>query len=206
MTKLTRISLSILLFGVLSAVIALIVSGGSLYTDLLRVIGPGEFETRVASGQNWIGPAPGSRIEIESLFNADGIPLNRLTKSKIVLLTVVEPTCGACTISRDQYKTLAAEMKSSGIDYFIVSFSPKHNAMEVRDYTRKLGIDVESVAWTRSLEDLSASINMIAYPSHMLLDLDGNVIKTFPGTSIERSLRARMTGEIVAEVKRHIQG
>jgi hypothetical protein len=87
-----------------------------------------------------------------------------------------------------------------------VSFSSKHTAQDVSDYAAKLGVNAASLVWAEDSSSLPPSLNMIAYPSHILIDADGTVLKTFPGTSLERSLRTRLVNEIISDVKDRMKG
>ena len=64
------------------------------------------YDAKIAKQYDWIGPKPGEMIDSNRLINGDGLNLNRLAKNDLILLTVVDPACGACKQSREQMRFL----------------------------------------------------------------------------------------------------
>lgn len=95
---------------------------------------------------------------------------------------------------------LDESLTAEGVNYYIVCFSPKQSSASLSDYVHSIGLRTDSFIWTNGLENVLPSIKIIAYPSHILIDKNGVVIKTFPGTSNEKAVRDRMVRQVLKEV------
>jgi hypothetical protein len=71
---------------------------------------------------------------------------------------------------------------------------------EFLKYTKFIGIFALPLRWNKVSESALASLRQIVIPSHILIDSNGTVIKTFPGTSIDQRIRDRMAREVLRQV------
>ncbi|MBA2495110.1 MAG: hypothetical protein H0V31_10510 [Acidobacteria bacterium] len=92
-------------------------------------------------------------------------------------------------------------MEDIDCDYAIVSFSQKLAHKELSQYLMERNLSADSFLWIGGVNNILPSINKMVLPSHILVDRQGEVIKTFPGTDKEKSVRERMANQIVNEIK-----
>ncbi len=179
-----------------------VIRGFSYFVDIYEDLRGYDYDAKIAKGYNWIGPKPGEEIDSNFLMNDQGVSLKKFpkSKSKLLLLTVIEPECEAAKESQEQFRFLQENLAGEGIDYFIVSFSPEVSPVEISNYVRSLNIPAGSFSWTGDFENVLPSIKAIVYPSHILIDSNDVVIKTFPGTSNQKVIRDRMARQVLKEV------
>lgn len=181
--------------------------GFSYFADIVADYRGYDYETRIASGFDWAGPKRDEIIDTKYLLNRNNVSLAQIPKSRLSLLTVVDPSCGACKLTREQFRFLSDKLPKNGIDYYVVTFSPNVTSAELSEYVKSLGLDANSFAWSNGLESVLPSLKTIAYPSQILIDSNGKVIKSFPGTNPEKRVRERMVRQVlkeaIGEKKRH---
>lgn len=158
-----------------------------------------DYDELINKGYDWTGPKVGEKINIDYLRDSKSISLSQqLTRSKI-LISVVDPECLACRTAGDQMKYLSEKLSNSNVNYAVVSFSQKLTDKELSKYIKSLDFEADSFLWTDKNENILPSINAMVLPSHILIDAEGKVIKTYPGTDKEKSTRDRMANQIVKE-------
>lgn len=185
---------------VLTIGVASAIKGFSYFADFVEDFRGYDYDSKIAKGYDWVGPKPGEIIDTNYLVNTNGTTLGQLPRNDLLLFTVVDPTCGACKQTREQLRFLDENLSGKGIDYFIVCFSPKVSPLELSDYVKSLSLDTDSLSWSNGLETELSSIKTIAYPSHILVNSNGTVIKSFPGTSVEKPVRDRMVREVISQI------
>lgn len=196
-TKLLSVGICI----VLTFAVVLAIKGSSYFFNFIEDIRGYDYGPKIAKGYDWIGPKDGEVIDLLSLRDENGVSIANKTASRLILLTVVDPSCPACKETADQFQFLNNEVKKIGVNYYIVCFSPKVQAGELSEYKTSLNLDTESMSWSNDFSKILPSIKAIAFPSHILVDSKGIVIKTFPGTSNETRIRDRMVRQVFYEVK-----
>ncbi|MFT3742805.1 MAG: hypothetical protein QM785_00795 [Pyrinomonadaceae bacterium] len=159
---------------------------------------------KLSKGYDWIGPTPGELIGTSYLKSSDGSQISATNKYDLILLTVVDPACPASKASRDQMEYLSRELKDLNIDYNIATFSPNVTALDMAAYVKSLTLDVSSVTWT-SEERPAEAIQKMVSPSHILIDSKGEVIQTFPGTSVFEDVRLLMVKEVMRQIRKQIE-
>lgn len=152
-------------------------------------------------GYDWTGPDAGQIISLNYLKNKDEIPLSEKFDSQLILITVLDPECGACRAAGDQINYLERQIKSLDFGYAVVSFSRKLSHKELSLFLTTQNIFTEPFLWTDETGNILPSIKKMVLPTHILIDKQGRVIKTFPGTSNERAIRERMTNQILEEIR-----
>ncbi|PYS99922.1 MAG: hypothetical protein DMF63_09620 [Acidobacteria bacterium] len=164
-----------------------------------------DYDAKIAKQYAWIGPNPGEVIDVTKLQDTDGSTLDQLSNTDLILLTVVDPECAAAKESEEQMRFLDESLKQKGVDYFLAYFSRKISPGNLSEYTNSLTVDAKPLSWADDFENVLPSIKAIVYPSHILIDSKGRVIKTFPGTSNDRAVRFRMVRQVLKEVMMHNQ-
>ena len=159
-----------------------------------------DYDSIIRKGYDWTGPKIGEVINLDHLTNENNKSLSKVSNRQLILLSVVDPGCGACRTAKDQMKFLQENLKSNDIDYFIVSFSQDLSQVELSRYVKSMNLTANTYSWTGNYEDIISSIDKIVLPSHILVDSKGNVIKTFPGTDKEKSVRDEMAYQIIKEI------
>ena len=192
--------LSVAICLILTLIGILAVNGTGFVLGAMGDFQPYDYDSKIAKEYDWIGPKKGEIIDSKNLVNTDGVSLSQIPKSNLLVLTVVDPTCGACRLTQEQFSYLNERLTEDGMDYLIVSFSPKVSPATLSTYVKLLNIPSRSFAWSSDLESVLPSLRTIAYPSHILIDSSGTVIKTFPGTNGDRRIRDRMVRQVVNEV------
>jgi hypothetical protein len=196
-----RIKINILSV-IITLVFALTVvfAGNGYFVELINDFRGYDYGPKLASQYDWIGPKPGETINPRFLVNPDGLSLSEIHKNDLVLLTVVDPECAASKITREQMRFLDENLSGKGVDYFLFSFSPKISPSELSDYVTSLTLHTNSLDWSNGIETVLPNLRNIVTPSHILIDSSGTVIKSFPGTSVEKRIRDRMVSQLLKEV------
>lgn len=159
-----------------------------------------DYDELINKGYDWTGPKIGEKIHLDYLKDSNGISLpQKLTHSK-TLISIVDPECFACQTASDQMKYINEKLANSGVNYAVVSFSQKLTNEKLSEYVQSLGFGADSFIWADKNENILPSINTMVLPTHILIDNEGNVIKTYPGTDKEKSTRDRMANQIVKEI------
>ncbi len=196
--KLKVLSVAICL--VLTLGIELAIRGFPYFVNLVEDFRGYDYESKIAKQYGWIGPKPGEILDPNYLVNTNGTTLYQLPKNELILLTVVDPGTGACKQTREQMLFLDENLQGKGVDRFIVCFSQKVSPSDLSEYVKSINLNTSSLSWTNGLESILPSIKAIVFPSHILIDSDGIVIKSFPGTSNEKLVRDRMAREVLRQV------
>lgn len=198
MTRLKRNIVSIALCALLTAGIAAGFRAIPILTDFVESFQGYDYES-ASKNADWKGPGRGEMIDLGFFVNEDGKALSQVTHQRPLVLTVVDPECGACRRSKDQIETLGKNLLNSDVGHVVVSFSQKLSAKELSDYVSELGAASEAFVWVKGDEEIPMSIKNMVIPSHILVTSDGNVLRAFPGTSNERKIRDRMVRQILAD-------
>jgi hypothetical protein len=158
------------------------------------------YDSFIGKEYDWTGPKTGDVINLEYLTDENNKPLSEVSNQRLILLSVLDPECGACGMARDQMKFLQENLANKDVDYFIISFSQKLSPIELSRYTKSMNLAVSTYSWAGNYKDIIPSINKMVLPSHILVDAKGNVIKTFPGTDNQKSVRDKMVYQIIKEI------
>lgn len=200
MKSVKHIAVSVAICLVVTLVTVLIIRGYSYFGNIIEDFRGYDYDSKIAKQYDWIGPKPGEIIDSNHLVNISGVSLEQFPKKELLLLTVVDPECPACKQSEEQLHFLQNNLTKEGIDYFIVCFSKKVSPSELSDYVRSLSLPSTSFSWADDFNNVLPSIKSIVFPSHILIDSKGFVIKTFPGTSNDKRIRDRMVRQVLNEV------
>lgn len=159
-----------------------------------------DYDSLIEKEYDWTGPKIGENINLNYLKDRNGNSLPQQLKQNRILLSVVDPECGACKIASDQMQYIQENTKNSNINYAVISFSQKLYLDELPHYAESLRLSANTYSWVGGNDNILSSVKNMVLPSHILVDSDGNVIKTYPGTDKEKSTRDRMANQIIKEI------
>ena len=195
---LKRYILSICICLVLSTIIAFAIKGVSRFTSSSGY----DYDSIIKKGYEWAGPKAGESINFDYLTDVNSKQLSEVSNRQLILLSVVDSESGSCRKARDQMRFLQENLKSLDVDYFIISFSQKSSNIELFKYVQSMNLTATTYSWTGGYENIIPSVNKMVLPSHILVDSKGKVIKSFPGTDNDKSVREKMTNQIIKEVNK----
>lgn len=145
----------------------------------------------------WRGPDFGEKIDLTQLKGASGTTHLDAGNAQLLMVVAVSPECGMCGVAADEMRYVRDQIAARGIPYYVVSFIPLDNPAGFFKYCDSLGLGVPEFLWTK--EQPLASLSNMAVPSHLLLDKDGVIIRTWPGSNDDKAFRIRMGNQIVAD-------
>lgn len=192
--------LSVAICLLLTLGIVLVIRGRSFFVNLVEDFRGYDYESRIEKGLDWTGPRRGEIIDLDYLVDKNGVTLHEFPKNDLILLTVIDTRCGGCKLTREQFRYLDENLDGKNVDRFMVCFSPNVSPLEMSEYVKSLNLNTNSLTWTNGLGSVLSSINTIAFPSHILMDSRGAVIKSFAGTNFDKSVRDRMARQVLQEV------
>jgi hypothetical protein len=148
---------------------------------------------------SWVGPKVGDRINLARLKTQEGVTLAGLTGNGMIMVVLVDPTCGACKAATDEMHDVRNRIARSGIKYYPASVTTHQSAGQFVEYTRSLGIRAPALLWQRQEEAPPEALFTMVLPSHLLLDANGLIVRKWPGTDQSANVRERMANQIVTE-------
>lgn len=145
-------------------------------------------------------PQIGEIINLQGLKDKNGESFQNKKHKGLILMGVVDPECGACLVAKDQINWIQEGIKQSDVEYIFVSFTSDKSLDEFSSYTKKHYKSTNSFLWENSSSITPKSLLTTVVPSHILINSDGKILKTFFGTRKDKSLRERMAKKIIEEV------
>jgi hypothetical protein len=158
-----------------------------------------DFSGISSKDNKWRGPDIGEQINLTQLKGQDGSTLAEVIGKRPAMLVAVNPECGMCTVAADEMRYVRDQISNTGIGYYPVSFIPDDGNFDLSAYTNSLGLGKVSFQWSASAPSPQDSILNMTSPAHILIGLDGTVIKVWPGSYAVQSVRDRMGKQIVAD-------
>jgi peroxiredoxin len=146
----------------------------------------------------WHGPDPGARIDLARFKRRDGKSLADLINKQPIVVVSVHPECGMCAASRDEMIHLTKKFSSMNLKYYVVSFASTP-ASDFFTYSESLNIGVDAFLWDATSGPAPEQLFTMTNPSHLLLAADGTVIRVWPGSNPEKSVRQRMARQILSD-------
>ncbi|MCU1265235.1 MAG: hypothetical protein JWM21_1553 [Acidobacteria bacterium] len=153
----------------------------------------------VQGEDDWAGPRLGEQIDLRPLKNKDGSPLAGRIGSRLNMLVLIDPQCGACQAAADQLRSVREQITARGVPYYMVSITSTVPRADYFSYASGLNLDAEAYLWTMNEAKPSAELYSMVLPSHILVDAQGRIVRKWPGTSPNDSIRRRMAHQIVAD-------
>jgi len=158
-----------------------------------------DFKRLRAADNEWRGPEIGEKIDLSRFRAKDGEPLNSTTGKRPIMIVAVNPDCGMCTVASDEMSHLREKLSTMDIKYFIVSVTPQTTQVDFFKYSDSLNAGAPGYLWNAGAGAPPESLSMMTTPAHLLLNEDGTVIRVWPGSHQDRTVRQRMARQIIAD-------
>lgn len=142
------------------------------------------------------GPPFGENINLSQLRGKDNASHPEPGKTQLLMVVTVTSPCKLCEVATDEMSHVRDKLALLGIPYYVVSFVPTEKAQGFFEYCDALGLGVPAYLWASKDQPLTSLSTMVA-PSHLLLDENGVIIRTWPGSNEDQALRIRMAKQIV---------
>ena len=168
-------------------------------SSLLKIEGF-DFSAFRAPENEWRGPDLGEKIDLARLRTKEDKTLASVAGPRPFMLVAINPTCAMCKIARDQMMYLRTELSRLNVDYYIVAFtSSADRQLDFYSYADSLKVGGQSFLWNLEDGPPPEAIFLMNNPSHLLLDQNGTVIRVWPGSYADKTVRDRMARQILAD-------
>lgn len=148
--------------------------------------------------ETWIGPGVGERIEIGRLKDASGKRLEDVVDD-MSMLVLVDPACAAGKAVSEELTLVRESVNKFGIKTYFVCVTSLTSATNLSEYTESLAPQVPAYAWSDREVLPPEKLYLMVVPSHILIDKAGVIIRKWPGTSRDESVRRSMAEQITAD-------
>lgn len=149
---------------------------------------------------DWNGPKEGETIDLSNLKTKQDKPFPVLPKQSLILLSIVDSKCWMCRTSQDLITQVQLAAKSYQIHYGMVSFVSRANSEEYFDYAETLSNSDEIYLWQGEKDSLSPTLQKMVVPSHLLVNEQGVILRSFPGSSADKEIRSQLANQIITEI------
>jgi hypothetical protein len=169
---------------------------------------PGTFDFNTVRSTKipWSGPRPGVKIDLAGFVNSDDQRLANVAGMKQpFMLVLVDPKCALCRESADSIQRISAALRDMDCNYYAVSFNTKISPSKLDAYMDSLGVHNKVFTWSPQSAPLDSFAQMVT-PSHLLINADGAILETWPGSSWSRQLRQEMAEQIIAGSRKFLRG
>lgn len=158
-----------------------------------------DFNYLRSEDNEWKGPNFGEKIDLAQLKGINGTTPLSTDKAQLFMLVSVNPACGMCQVATDEMRYVHNNIALLGIPYYIVSFTPPDNSQNFFQYCDSLKLGVPAFSWASKNKQPGESLSTMVAPSHLLLNRDGVIVRTWPGSNEDKTYRIRMGKQIVAD-------
>ena len=135
-----------------------------------------------AQAQDPSGPALGDTIDLTSFRSQKGQTLAEAIKGhSLAMIVLVSPNCDTCSLSKDGFKNLKAEVAQPGIPYFVLMISDGSDSAKYYSYADSLKLGAESFVWSNAEAKPPISLASMAVPSHLMVTNEGLVVNKWLG-------------------------
>ncbi len=135
-------------------------------------------------------------IPLSSLMDEEGVSLTPGDR-RLYLLVIVDPSCRACRLSVDLFGEVRAAAAEVGIHYLPLFLSDRDNIRT--DFSKQIGFE-KSLMWNFDAP-LPANLAEAVTPTHILLDSEGRVLLSWPGSNQDAHVRRSMGQQIAADIR-----
>lgn len=156
------------------------------------------FNSLRARDIEWRGPEIGYKLDLTRLQDRNGNSLASVVGKGPAMLVSVNSQCGMCSIATDQMLRLRNELSSKGLNYYVLFFVSQNPEADFQ-YADTLNLRAQTFVWNAKSGPPPEDVFKMAAPSHLLIKGDGTVIRVWPGSYAEKSVRDRMAQQILAD-------
>jgi hypothetical protein len=166
---------------------------------------PTDLTLLLCKGKTLIGAGPnvGEQIDLQGFRDRNGLILTNVV-GELLLIVLVDPQCGACVASRNEMRNVRDRVTSLGVRYYPVSLTSSVPAADFFSYTDSLALGARGYLWVSNDRSPSQSLYSMVLPSHILINRNGTIIRKWPGTSTNESIRQRMANQIVSDTRQEL--
>lgn len=152
-----------------------------LAVTVLLTAGCGEDNRSTESGSA-SGDAAGSFGTFEAeLFSGEVVSQELFSQAKLTLVNVWATYCGYCIDEMPNFEKLAAAYKDKGLQVIgIVTDADAPQDETVGDIIEQTGVSYRQIMFNQAMYDTYLK-DVQAVPTSLLVDTDGNVVKTLVG-------------------------
>jgi hypothetical protein len=140
----------------------------------------------------------GERIELARLTGRDGVTLAGVMGAQPVMLAIITPDCGMCTVAADEMKYIREQLATKDIEYHITSFTFPDADLVFR-YVDSIAVGAQAFIWKSEQGPPPNEYLTMVVPYHVLVDHTGTIIDKWPGSHAQSTVRKRMGDQIVAD-------
>lgn len=148
---------------------------------------------------DWGGPKEGKKIELNKFRTEQGESFPEFPEKSLILLSLSDPRCEMCRLSADLIEQVESEAKLHKVNFFMVSVVSDIPTEEFFRYARKLHESEKTYLWQSEKELILPALQKMVVPSHLLINEKGIVLRRFPGSSRDKTIRVQMANQIIAE-------
>ena len=120
------------------------------------------------------------------------------------MLVLVDSQCGASKAASDQLRSVRDSIAAEGVPYYLVSITSSVPPMNFFNFANGLSLDAEAYLWDMKEAKPSNELFSMVLPSHILVDRNGTIIRKWPGTSPNQSIRQKMARQIVSDTSKEL--
>jgi hypothetical protein len=148
---------------------------------------------------DWRGPDLGTKVDLTRLESRDGRTLASVIDNRPIMIVALSPECPMCSIANDELLYLRDELANRNVNYYMSFFTAPTPDFDTFKYADGLNLGVPSFIWNKTSGPPPEPIFKMTTPSHLLVKNDGTVIRVWPGSYAEKSVRDRMAHQILSE-------
>lgn len=136
----------------------------------------------------------GDKLDITNIKNAKGKSLSSFSNENLFLLVAIDPSCPACSFSKDMMEDIRKTTASIEVAYYPVSTALTRSNNDMEKYAQSLGFEDCFYSSSESL------LSQILTPSHILIDKDGTILQVWFGSNQNEEVRKRMSNQISSDL------
>jgi hypothetical protein len=154
------------------------------------------FDKLRTENNKWKGPSFGEKIDLTQLRSKDDGPHPEAGEQGLLMIVAINPSCKTCKAATDEMAHVRDKLALVGIPYYVVSLVPLEKAQDFFAYCDSLSLGVPAYLWANKEQPLTSLSTMVT-PSHLLLDKNGVILRTWAGSNEDQTFRTRMAKQIV---------
>lgn len=140
----------------------------------------------------------GSKIDLTKLVSTEGNGLLLAIPNELLLLNVIDPQCGYCSLSKDIIRKSRQTTEERMIGYVPVLFTSAPDEIDIRKYVQTLGFS-ECYRWEAHSMPPEIFISMPT-PSHILVNRKGIILQVWFSSNKYADIRVRMSNQLTSDL------